>query len=93
MEAGVALYYGQSLVDAGTENGEIESVLISTKAGLKALRAKVYIDCTGDGDLAAFAVAQGIAVDDVDPERVKAALDRSGAIIPGKEREFDTTLI
>lgn len=58
LEAGVDLYYGQSLVDAKVEKGEIASVLISTKAGLKALKAKVYLDCTGDGDLAAFAGAE-----------------------------------
>lgn len=58
LEAGVTLYYGQSLVDASVEKGEIASILISTKAGLKELKAKVYIDCTGDGDLAAFAGAE-----------------------------------
>lgn len=58
LEADVDLYYGQSLVDARVEKGEIASVLISTKAGLKALKAKVYLDCTGDGDLAAFAGAE-----------------------------------
>lgn len=57
-ECGVSLYYGQSVVDAETENGRIESILISTKAGLKRLKAKVFIDCTGDGDLAAFAGAE-----------------------------------
>lgn len=57
IESGVSLYYGQSVVDARTDDGRIESILISTKSGLKRLTAKVYIDCTGDGDLAAFAGA------------------------------------
>ena len=57
IESGVSLYYGQSVVDAETSGGRIESILISTKAGLKWLRAKIFIDCTGDGDLAAFSGA------------------------------------
>ena len=61
LESGVELYYGQSVVDARTENGKIESILISTKSGLKELKAKVFIDCTGDGDLAAFAGAEFMA--------------------------------
>lgn len=61
LESGVSLYYGQSVVDARTENGRITGILISTKAGLKELKAKVFIDCTGDGDLAAFAGAEFVA--------------------------------
>jgi len=33
----------------------IETILITNKAGLSALKAKVYIDCTGDADLTAWA--------------------------------------
>ena len=54
-ESGVHLYYGQSMVDAETWDGRVESILISTKSGLKRLKAKIFLDCTGDGDLAAFA--------------------------------------
>lgn len=57
-ECGVHLYYGQSVVDADTRDGRVDSILISTKAGLKRLKAKIYLDCTGDGDLAAFAGAK-----------------------------------
>ena len=61
LESGVDLYYGQSVVDAETENARIKHILIATKSGLKRLAAKVYIDCTGDGDLAAFAGAGFVA--------------------------------
>ena len=57
-ESGVHLYYGQSVVDAETRDGQVESILIATKSGLKRLTAKIFLDCTGDGDLAAFAGAQ-----------------------------------
>ena len=63
LESGVALYYGQGVVDAETSDGRIDSILISTKSGLKRLKAQVFIDCTGDGDLAAFAGAAFLAGD------------------------------
>lgn len=63
LESGVDLYYGQSVVDAETEGNRIDHILISTKSGLKRLKADIYIDCTGDGDLAAFAGAQFTAGD------------------------------
>lgn len=63
LESGVSLYYGQSVVDAETVDGRIQSILIATKSGLKRLGAKIFIDCTGDGDLAAFAGAEFIAGD------------------------------
>ena len=40
-----------------SEDGKIDALLVSNKAGLCAYRAKVYVDCTGDGDLAAMAGA------------------------------------
>jgi hypothetical protein len=36
---------------------EVDAIIVSNKSGLSAYRAKVYIDCTGDGDLAAWAGA------------------------------------
>jgi glycine/D-amino acid oxidase-like deaminating enzyme len=38
-------------------SGKVDVVLVANKAGLGALRAKVYVDCSGDGDLAAWAGA------------------------------------
>lgn len=63
LESGVELYYGQSVVAAETAGDRIDHILISTKSGLKRLRADIFIDCTGDGDLAAFAGAQFTAGD------------------------------
>ncbi len=38
-------------------NGEVDAVVVANKAGLGAYKARVYVDCTGDGDLAAWAGA------------------------------------
>ncbi|SDT91618.1 FAD dependent oxidoreductase [Verrucomicrobium sp. GAS474] len=39
-------------------DGVVSHLVVSNKAGLSALRAKVYVDCTGDADLAAWAGAE-----------------------------------
>ncbi|MDR0573259.1 MAG: FAD-dependent oxidoreductase [Tannerella sp.] len=36
---------------------EIDAILVANKAGLTAYKAKLFIDCTGDGDLAAWSGA------------------------------------
>jgi len=38
-------------------DAKVDVIIISNKAGLTAYKAKVYVDCTGDGDLAAWAGA------------------------------------
>ncbi|MDR0541475.1 MAG: FAD-dependent oxidoreductase, partial [Dysgonamonadaceae bacterium] len=37
--------------------GAVDSILVANKAGLNTFKAKVYVDCTGDADLAAWAGA------------------------------------
>lgn len=40
------------------EAGAVQTVVVCNKGGLSALRAKTYVDCSGDADLAAWAGAQ-----------------------------------
>ncbi len=56
-EFGVTVLFGTVLSDADAENGRVNGLLVTNKAGLSVYRAKVYIDCTGDGDLCAMAGA------------------------------------
>ena len=62
IDAGVDLYYGQPIVDVETEDRMIKSVLISTKDGVKRIEAALFIDCTGDADIAHFAKASTLTV-------------------------------
>lgn len=57
LEAGVELMYHAFLAAGEVSDGKIQSIRIATKAGLKELTAKVYVDSTGDGDLAYFSGA------------------------------------
>ncbi len=40
------------VVEVEIKNKSIERIIVSNKAGLTAYSAKIFIDCTGDGDLA-----------------------------------------
>lgn len=63
MQSGTELYYGQPVVDVCADADDIQYITISTKSGLKHLSAKIYIDCTGDGDVAAWAGAEFVCGD------------------------------
>lgn len=56
-EAGVQILYHTQVTDVVARDGRVETVLVSNKAGLVAIQPKVVIDCTGDGDVAAWAGA------------------------------------
>ena len=44
-----------TVCDVAARDGRVEHVVVSTKRGLLAVKAKVFVDCTGDADLVAFA--------------------------------------
>lgn len=62
--AGVKFSFFTSLVDVEAKDGRVESVILAAKSGLFAVKAKIYIDCTGDGDLAAWAGATSMHGDE-----------------------------
>jgi hypothetical protein len=59
-ESGADILFETILASAELDkSGEwVDSIICGGKSGLRALRAKVYIDCTGDADLAAWAGAE-----------------------------------
>lgn len=95
LAAGVELlFHAQAAAVLGDE-GEIEALVVETRSGRQAVRARCFVDCSGDGELAAFA---GVAFDQgdgqggalfpttmfrvagVDAERALAAIGTFGAI-------------
>ena len=56
--SGAEYLFHCQIIDAVVENGAIQYVICAAKGEVFAVRAKVYVDCTGDGDLAAFAGAE-----------------------------------
>lgn len=57
--AGVTVRFGTSLVAVELgQPGTVATLIAGSKSGLTAMRAPVYVDSTGDGDLAAWAGAE-----------------------------------
>ena len=56
-EAGVEFLFATRVIDAVLEGGRIAEAVCSGKSGLFAVRAKVFVDATGDGDLSVAAGA------------------------------------
>lgn len=54
-ESGVDFLFFTSVVDVVTTNGHVDYAVLSSQTGLYAVRADVYIDCTGDGEFTALA--------------------------------------
>ncbi len=55
LEAGVQLLYHHRVAHVQIKDRHIQSVVLHSKSGFTAATAKTYIDCTGDGDVAALA--------------------------------------
>jgi ribulose 1,5-bisphosphate synthetase/thiazole synthase len=53
MESGVKAYLHTSFVAPYVEDGILTAAIVENKSGRGAIRAKVFIDATGDGDLCA----------------------------------------
>ena len=58
LEAGVDLVLHTVVDEVRASGGHVEGVVVWNKAGRSLVRAKQYVDCTGDGDLAAYAGAE-----------------------------------
>ncbi len=57
-EANLSFSFFTKLVDVVSSDGRVEYVVLAAKSGMFGVRAKIYIDCTGDGDLCAWAGAK-----------------------------------
>jgi len=88
LAAGAKLLFHAQAVGVAMKNAqEIDALLIETRSGRRALRARLFIDASGDGDLAAFAGAPWeksahllyptlmFKLNSVDPEKAKNAVD------------------
>ncbi len=56
-EAGVHFSFETQLIDVETQNDRINLAILGAKSGIFAVKAKYFIDCTGDGDLCVWAGA------------------------------------
>ena len=82
LDAGVDILYHSQVADVTTRDGRIETVIVSNKAGLVAIQPKVVVDCTGDGDVAAWA---GVPFEKAEPLQPMSLHFRIAYLEPGFE--------
>src|SRR5512137_2096960 len=91
VESGVFVAVNTLLAGAIMDGSRIKGVIAESRAGREAILAKSFVDCTGYGDLAAFAGAQytepndygvvnSMSVGGVNVERFYDALQAQGAV-------------
>jgi len=56
-EAGVTVMYGANVVGVEADGGHVEGLQCALKGGVRTIRAKAYVDSSGDADVAVFAGA------------------------------------
>jgi hypothetical protein len=102
LEAGVRLRLHTSLIGALAEEGRVRLAGLASKSGLEAVAAEVFIDATGDADLAAWAGAEyeqgrpedglcqpmtlNFRVGGVDPDRIPSRDEINARYVAAKER-------
>ena len=57
LEAKVRFLFQANLIAVESDAGKVTTAVLAGKSGLFAVKARVFLDCTGDGDLAAWAGA------------------------------------
>jgi hypothetical protein len=94
-DAGVDLLLHCFVAGAVVTDGRLDAVVVATKRGLQAVRGRMFVDCTGDADLATFAgvptvlgdpghrqhASMQFVLEHADPERAMAARGSLGSVI------------
>lgn len=57
-EPSITFTFFTRLVDVVATDGRVDCAVVAAKSGIYAIKAQIYVDCTGDGDLCAFAGAE-----------------------------------
>ncbi|KPL10523.1 MAG: hypothetical protein AMS26_21370 [Bacteroides sp. SM23_62] len=57
-EAGCTYLVHTQAIDALTEQNRVNGIVVATKQGPMEIRARVVVDCTGDGDVSCYAGAE-----------------------------------
>lgn len=57
-QEGITLFLHALVADAVVDDGRVEAVIVATKRGPQAVRARAFVDASGDADLVTFAGGQ-----------------------------------
>ena len=85
LDAGVKMRYHQSVVYAETEGDRVVSILVGTFEGLERIKAKMFIDCTGDAVLSRLAGAEVEISEELQPASLNSIFMNCAKASPDPE--------
>ena len=85
-EAGARPLLHALLQAAEVRDGRVESVVLATRAGLARVRARTFIDASGDADLSAFAGFGFETAGELDPAQTLTTTFRMAGVDPDRRR-------
>lgn len=85
-DAGVQIFLHVALQDVAVVDGQIRSILVATKAGLRCIEARTFVDATGDADLCAFAGFGFEMAGDLDPAQTLTTTFRMANVDHARRR-------
>ncbi|MBE6930906.1 MAG: FAD-dependent oxidoreductase [Ruminococcaceae bacterium] len=97
-ESGADFLFHATVADVITRDGGIDAVIVAAKSGMYAVKAKVFVDGTGDGDICAWGgapVELGDATGHMMPSTVCsmwADIDWDTIPHPTREEKFETVV-
>ncbi|SFJ51205.1 FAD dependent oxidoreductase [Halobacillus dabanensis] len=90
-KAGVKTYLYATTIGTIMDGTQVKGVVVATKWGVFAIKAKVVIDATGDGDIAAFAGAEHVYGSETDQIVMWYSLAQFAK--PGKSQNNFTSMV
>lgn len=90
-EPAIKSFLHTSFVAPWVEDGELRGVLVENKSGRAAIKARVFIDATGDGDLAARLGCRTYRANQIQPATTCAVLSGWDSLGTGSQ-DFQTLL-
>ncbi|HSO29832.1 MAG TPA: FAD-dependent oxidoreductase [Candidatus Sulfomarinibacteraceae bacterium] len=89
-EAGARILLHAFVQDAEVHDGRVESVLVATKAGLRRVKARVFIDASGDADLCHHAGFGYELAGDLEPAQALTTTFRMANVDVARRRTIST---
>jgi len=88
--AGARILLHTFVQDASVGDGRVDSVLVATKAGLRTVRAKVFVDASGDADLCHYAGFGYELAGELEPAQGLTTTFRMANVDPARRRALST---
>jgi len=79
LEHNIDILYHTRIFDVMSSSGHIDYVMLANKERVTAVKPNIVVDCTGDGDIAAWAGAPTVVDDNLYPGTVKFLVDNLDA--------------